>query len=402
MTEGGISSLVAMDLATGEPLAGVDRVDFTDSTGGFLGNGSLIWRTPWPEELETEITILDGARFGFGGSGFPADGEGVVQRWVLPEPDGASSVTTRWFAAAPGSRWVYAVRQPFPLTEAELWRLDLRSADIALLGEFEDVPQILPTTDDRLFALTASILMELDPADGSELRRMTFDRQLAAVLSEDESLIYGFPSTEQYVVVVDLAKFEVIRIGSDRTGDPRPDTPPRWTRTLSPDEHHLYISSGGTLDCPDWDTPCEALGGLVLALDLRTMEVIHEEPGVNQVVASGDGRWIITALLVTSNDDSNLPERVQGLMGDGLRVIDTSTFEVVAHLEPGRAVLQLAASADGRFAYGLTRGSGWADLGYGDRCISECFELVVIDLEQQAITARHTYTNGRQLIPLPD
>jgi len=412
MSEGGRPSLVAMDLATGVPLTGVDRVDFTDSTGGFLGDGSLIWTAPFPSGPATQLSVFDGGRFGFGGSGFKADGEGLVQRWELPETPFA---TLRFVAWAPGNRWVYAMRRIMgPGPNGELWRLDLRGPDVTLLATVEDEHRLYPARDGRLFVLGGtpnvlidgqtlpSQLLQIDPRDGSELARLEFRRTIQnAVLSSDESLLYVFPATGPRVQIIDFATMAVAAEGPDEVDPQRPNgRVGSWA--LSPDERRLYVGGSGSIECADWETPCEAIGGRVQIFDLETMQLVREESGVNQVVVSGDGRWIVVALLVTSDDDSNLPERVQGVMGDGLRVIDASTFEVVAHLERGRAFFQLSASADGRFAYGVTRGPGWADLGYGDGCTSECFELVVIDLDRQAVAARQVYTDGMQLVPVAD
>ena len=410
--DGDRAGLVAMELATGAPIADLDVVNLNDGTGGFLGNGNLIWRMPWP--IQNEITALDGARFGFGGSGFTADAEGVVQRWEFPALERPSSATVRFIQWAPGSRWVYVVRRLVgPGPNDELWRLDLRNPDATLLRSFEDEQRVFPTTDGRLFVLGGtsnvsingrtlpSTLLQIDPTDGTELARLELGVTTRdAILSSDETTLYIFPVSGPRVRVVDLTAMAVVAEGPDEADSPRFGDLP-WTWSLSPDERWAYVGGGGALECPDLDTPCEALGGRVHVIDLHTMEVVHEEPSVNQVVVSGDGRWLVAALLVGANDDSNLPERVQGRLGDGLKVIDAATFEVVAHLEPGRAFHQLAASADGRFAYALTGGPGTVDLGYGEPCTSDCVELVVIDLEQRAITSRQISTSPTTLVPLP-
>jgi DNA-binding CsgD family transcriptional regulator len=402
------SQLIGIDPVTAAPLASLN-VDASASRFAGPGSGGLFWITDFPSELETEIWVIDGARIGLRSAGLDADEDGVIQRWTLPPPDSTSPlpvpfVTVRSVTPSPDGRTAYVFRRPIGAASSEeLWKLEVGTDQPVLLTTALETRPLHVSPSGRLFIerVGPAALIELDPADASELGQIEFGgNAIRSIGSPDGRLLFVFHGTSE-LSVVDLDRMTVV------DGYELPEPGPisfvaSWDTAFSVDRDRLYRAGDDPEGCADEVVPpgleqnCWPPPFGVQAIDLDTMELLYQDPEHNQLALSPDGRWLVTALHTVENGPRQ-PYRPP--LGDGVKIVDTTTFEVIAHLEPGAAFLLPVVSADSRYAYALSEGPGYPSERRWEDCLADCTTITVIDLDQTVprVIAMHHYDGGLAL-----
>lgn len=423
------TQIFGIDPATGAPLVGAESIDLAGRQQLIpLGGGtSLLSPIVRTSDVSASgeppvLTVFDGAPLGLASSGLKADADGVVRRWTLPESEDWSVVVLQPLDTPADEDVIYGYRV-LPTPPDELWAFDLTSDRASLLTTATQIGGLHLTRDGRLFVLVREpgydmsidniaqlgdlataeadylaaaddYLAEIDPVDGHEISRIQLGGAVArTMLSPDQTRLYLFRATDGDVTVVDLDTMLVEQVALPE-GGPWPGVwvfGPAVTPLPSADGRFVYLTGTNFLPCPTIEegTMSCLRGALGLRIvDLETSEVRYEDPDVDRLALSPDGRWLITALSEFQTSS--------GRRGDGLKIIDTATLEVIAHLEPDSAFSQVAISADNRYA------DAFADLAGPSNpppdCRRPCSVITVIDLKQLEVIATHTYEGSVQAL----
>ena len=420
------SRLVPLDPFTGAPLEDAESLDLEERMGGPLAlDGSLMWHSPRPAEPSSDegtvLTALSGESLGFTRPRFEADQTGVVQEWTLPSRDQLDLIAFSPLVPAAKGSTIFAIRTSFGAGPDELWALDLDSDDSTPLAAFVGIAGAVVTPDDRLFvavhtesldfssidleetpALFADYLassedyvVELNPGDGSELARVEVGGAIASMqLSHDGANLHVLGASDGIVTSIELAGMSAIRRELP-PGGPQPGPPylgPNVLALISPDGKHLYLAGTDHSSCFEATTPCrsEPLGFRVIELD--TMALIYADPAPDTFAMSRDGRWLITALSESIDAEAG--------RGDGLKVIDADSLEVVAHLDPDAAYESVVIGGDGHYAYATAHAPGLGRPPNPANCSSSCGVVTVLDLERLEVIAEHVYDEPIQWLQI--
>lgn len=384
------AGLFAFDPETGEPHAPVSFEEDRQSHWTAVA-GNLIWRLtigPRPDGsgATTGVVVRDGTAIGLGQSGWPPDESGLVARWYLPDPADSAWVLVPLGGASTDGRTLYAFRRGSG-EGAELWKFELGHEDpILLSSSFERGPLYISAAG-RLFLQSTQPdqLIELDTTDGRELGRIELPHSVGyAMFAADGTHLY------LGTTVVDLDRMAIVEELALPDGVPAPSLG-RWGRALSPDRTRLYLAGDDPESCADevlaanGSRTCRPQPLGVQVIDLATMEVLYNDPTANLLALSADGRRLVTSLW--TSDQEGGPYREQ--YGDGLKVVDTDTLEVLAHFDPGGPPILPFISANGRFAYTYSEGPGRELVRPWEECPADCTAITVYDLDRLELVATH-------------
>lgn len=160
---------------------------------------------------------------------------------------------------------------------------------------------------------------------------------------------------------------------------------------ISSDGRLLYVTGRADIVCEEQEYFACVDGapfGLQI-IDLESMELVHEEPGVSQMELTPDGHWIVAVggAFDTREDEHGV------VVGYGVKILDARNGELVAHVEPELSAEQLAVSSDGRFAYVVSNGPGkLEDRSWG--CSDACTRIAVIEIERGEVVAERFVDGG--------
>ena len=242
-------------------------------------------------------------------------------------------------------------------------------------------------------------------------------RTPAMVISADGASVYVVHADEDRISVVDLASGsvhteEIIRPSSAfaRLGarvasqfvtraEAKGGIYRRKEAQLSPDGTQVYVTGVSEVACERTPYfPC--VDGRPLGLqvvELETMRLVAEIPGIERIAATPDGARLVG---IGWEYDRRGNEDGEGTrVGFGVRIIDTASFDVTAHIAPSVAFGDLAVSPDSRFAYLLSDGPG-VDLRAPYECSEACTLLTVVDLVDRAVAATRTFETTLRLVSL--
>ena len=168
---------------------------------------------------------------------------------------------------------------------------------------------------------------------------------------------------------------------------------------LSPDDRWLYIT--GVEDAAP-DIPPNGRKPLGLkVVDTQTMDVIYEEDGIGRIALSPDGRWLFgTGWAYEYTQVSANEYRSDNFEGWGLKVIDARSHALAAHINPDGVYRQMAVSADGRYVYVISEGSGYEEAALNQgRCSTPCQLMHILDVEsRQMVAERQLLSFSAELI----
>lgn len=299
----------------------------------------------------------------------------------------------------------------------ELWVLELDSDQPTLLATLPDITDLIRTKDGRLFLLeraeqvpvpdigktdpealaaererylatARNSIVELSPDDASELARFEIDGPTSMFrLTPNEEQLYVFTGRDREATVIDLATMQ----SESRVFPPGGPWPgvgafgPFASTTWSADGERLYLTGMEYPLCdPAQPTAvyCRPAVTGLRVIDLDTNEVIHEDPEINSLVVSLDGRWLLASFVVIGHAAVGRDE--------GIRILDAATFEVPAHLAPNTRFHSIGISSDGRRAYAISELDP-ATNDLGEPCSRSCAVVSVIDLDRLRIIATHRH-----------
>ena len=394
------AGLFTFDPETGEPHAAVSFEREDERPVRTLIIGDLVYVVSQEHRgsggEERRVTAFDGALIGLPPTALPTDATGALRSWTLPDAHPNAASFPHSIAASDDGHTVYAIRFLAP-GSPQLWRFDIEREQPVLLTDAIELGQLHLSATGRLFLLPhkpSDAVIELDVNDGRELSRIEADGAWSfSLLAGDGRHLYLFREEDRGLTVVDLDTMRV----TDELTLPEQAPPPSqwpWSTALSPDGTRLYLTGNDPVACRgavvvDRRPTCipPPLGTQVI--DLATLEVLYNDPQANLLALSPDGRRLITSLL--SFDPAGDPN--DAFHGNGLKLIDTESFEVITHFDTGGAWMLPIISADGHFAYALSFGPGQEAVVLSEPCTEDCATITVFDLERLDPIATHIYNN---------
>jgi len=176
--------------------------------------------------------------------------------------------------------------------------------------------------------------------------------------------------------------------------------PEAWKQLIvSPDGQHLYLT--GERDDLHPDRPPAHLALGVKALDAETMQLLHEEPGVNRLALSPDGSRLYSIGYSIEYDRAGNGGYNRRIVGHGLKVLDARTGALLVHLTPQTSYEAMALSTDGRFL-ALTALSGANPSPAAVLpCADPCSVLRIVDTERAEIGAERSVLRAEIRFALP-
>lgn len=250
-------------------------------------------------------------------------------------------------------------------------------------------------------------MIAVDAATGEQVREVELPGVLGRVLwSAGGERAYGFDSSARRMTIVDLEAMAIERTVELPDGA-FPTLFPFGT-DISPDGRWLYLSAVDEMaECTELlNGPCIVNRPLGLqVIDLNTMAIVHEEPDINWLFVSPDGRWVIGFgfMLDYRGLSPGFTKYQTEVVPLGVKVIEVGSWEV-AHLAPEMAFSSPVLSPDGRYVYltsngpgkQVRRGSFWPP------CTEECSVITVIDLETLEVIATRVLDPGEgSLVGVP-
>jgi hypothetical protein len=323
---------------------------------------------------------------------------GDFDRWTQPE---LSSDGTQLFALGFQSDWCCGID-----VEGAPY---LAVFDLAESGAASDEVARIPL-DGVLIGQQFEPVFE----DGGEYN---FLRNPAFVPSADRNLMYIVHADADRITVVDLAAAtaeveEIIRPSSalSRFGgwlasrlvsrvEAKGGVYQRKEAQLSADGGQLYVTGVSDIVCEEIES-FACLEGHPLGLqvvDLATMRLAAEFPGINRIAATPDGTRVVG--IGSEHDYRHVENDRAREIGFGATVVDVTSLEMIAHIAPDVAFSDIAVSADGRWAYLLSAGPGVDPMTL--TCSERCTRLTVIDLADGTTAATRLFESRRlQLVSL--
>jgi DNA-binding beta-propeller fold protein YncE len=137
----------------------------------------------------------------------------------------------------------------------------------------------------------------------------------------------------------------------------------------------------------------------LLVVDLETLEVTKRINEIDEVAVSPDGRYILG---IGDFWDWRTANGNAEITGYGLKVIDATTFEVVAHLMSGASFSVPTISPDGGRAYLLSEGEGYVEntTNHTRSCEQDCWRITVVDLDNLSVLGQRSLTGYVRLVSL--
>jgi hypothetical protein len=234
-------------------------------------------------------------------------------------------------------------------------------------------------------------------------------RYPAVVLSPDGTRMYVVHSDDDRVTVVDLDRLVVersvvvsrpksvlSRLGAWVLGrlasraEAKGGVYRMKEAEISADGRLLYVTGRADIVCeeqPSFACVDNAPFGLQI-IDLESMELVHEEPGIGQMAVTSDGRWVVGVAWAGDYRGDEWE-----LVGYGVKILDARSGELVAYVEPELRAEQVAVSPDGRFAYVVSEGPGKLE-DQSWYCSEACTRIAVIEIERGEVVAERFVDGG--------
>jgi WD40 repeat protein len=348
-------------------------------------------------------------------------------KWTEDPSDGENVSLGTFIWSADSTRLYWFRSQNF--TKAQLWSLDVETLEGGPLATVASWADPLLSPDGRLIYLfggsccssnssVTPFVFAIDTTTGetvdrAELPGLIFGSRPGATdeslitlkpgvaITPDGARIYIAHADSERVTAIDtnplrpqppevvqrpqplagrLASWLLDQFVTRAEAKPMPHT--RIART-SNDGRLLYVTGDDYTPCPNNPyTSCisgEPFG--LQLIDLESMQLIRHEPGIERFLLTPNGRWLIGVGDITywSNDE-------QRTITDalGLKVLDATTGQLAAHLEPGAFIEDIAISPDSRHLYYLSDPRD-------PRCPTPCRTLTVVDLETTEVIATQRF-----------
>jgi sugar lactone lactonase YvrE len=153
----------------------------------------------------------------------------------------------------------------------------------------------------------------------------------------------------------------------------------RRESTVSPDGRWLYVTGSVPKPCGFFACEDDAPAGLWV-VDTHSMRVVHREEGINHIVVSSDGAYVAGTGTSYSQE--------KGMIGRGVKVLRTGTWERVLHFEPEAALQSPAFTPDATGLLVVLPGKGLEYAGsHRGECKGACYSLRRVDLKDGRVNA---------------
>ncbi len=238
-----------------------------------------------------------------------------------------------------------------------------------------------------------------------------------AAMSPDGSRYYVAHAEEDRITVVNLRTLEVERSAKVtkqksaleragrsllgllvRTAEAKGGPFFRKDALVSPDGRWLYVTgSSSDLCTEEEEQPCEMEKPVGLkVINTHSLREAQSEEGIGSIALSPDGRWLLgVGWWYVADGESNS----MTLKGQGLKIMDATSHQVVSSIGPEVAYQQIAVSADGRYVHLVSEGPGLREAMHKQyQCSEACWVLSVVELGSNNVVAERPLYGAVQLI----